>query len=159
VTSDGTSGCCTRPLPAPLLMFLSPAPPSKSGDVSLTIALNKPPPQLPLIFKDICMTQDNTTVAANALGLHFPCGDCVSIVTSKTGERVRILAPRLDACACVVQLLHSRLQPTSHVFSFVDPLPLPLYFEAIDGHWAARKALAASCSALAEASAQCVCDV
>lgn len=154
VTSDGTSGCCSRTLSVPLLMYASPCAPSKAGGVSLTIGLNKPPPQLPLIFKDVCMSQDSATVAANALGLHFPCGDIVSIVTSKTGERIRILAPRLDACMCAVALLHDRLQPTSHVFSFADPLPLPLYFEIIDAHWAARETLLESSALLAQASAQ-----
>jgi hypothetical protein len=154
ITSEGKSGCCSRAVPAPLLLFASPTAPSKAGEVSITIGLNKPPPQLPLIFKDICMAQDSSTVAANALGLQFPCGDIVSMVTSKTGERIRILAPRFDACMCAVSLLHTRLQPTSHVFSFADPLPLPLYFETVDVHWAARKALAATSAALAEASAQ-----
>ena len=154
VTSDGTSGCSSRVLHAPLLMFALPTAPSKAGEVSLTIGLNKPPPQLPLVFKDICMAQDSATVAANAIGLQFPCGDIVSIVTSKTGERIRILAPRFDACMCAVQLLHARLQPTSHVFSFTDNLPLSLYFEVIDAHWAARKMLLSMTALLAEASAQ-----
>ncbi len=154
VTSDGTSSCCSRTMTAPLLMFALPTTASKAGEVSLTIGLDKPPPQLPLIFKDICMAQDNTTVAANALGLLFPCGDIVSIVTSKTGERIRIMAPRLDACMCAVSLLQTRLLPTAHVFSFVDPLPLPLYFEIIDAHWAARKALLENSALLAQASAQ-----
>ncbi len=154
VTSDGTSGCSSCALPAPLLMFASPSAASKAGEVSITIGLNKPPPQLPLIFKDICMAQDSVTVAANALGLQFPCGDIVSIVTSKTGERIRILAPRFDACMCALQLLHTRLQATAHVFSFTDPLPLPHYFEVIDSHWAARKTLLSMSALLAEASAQ-----
>jgi len=154
ITSDGTSGCSSRTMPAPLLMFASPSAPSKTGEISITIGLNKPPPQLPLIFKDICMAQDSATVAANALGLQFPCGDIVSIVTSKTGERIRILAPRFDACMCAIQLLHTRLQTTSHVFSFADPIPLPLYFEIIDVHWAARKMLLSTTALLAEASAQ-----
>jgi hypothetical protein len=154
VTSDGTSGCCVRSLTAPLLMFALPTAASKAAEVSLTIGLNKPPPQLPLVFKDIFATQDSTTVAANALGLQFPCGDIVSIVTSKTGERIRVMAPRLEACLCAVSLLQSRLQPTSHVFSFADPLPLALYFETIDSHWEARKTLLEKSALMAQASAQ-----
>jgi hypothetical protein len=154
ITSDGKTGCSSFGMLAPLLLFASPCAALKSGDISLTIGLNKPPPQLPLVFKDICMAQDNATVAANALGLQFPCGDVVSIVTSKSGERIRIMAPRFDACMCALSLLHSRLKATSHVFSFTDPLPLPLYFDIVDHHWAARKKLADMTVLLAEAAAQ-----
>jgi Bardet-Biedl syndrome 9 protein len=154
ITSDGSPGCSSGAFTAPLLMFASPCAATKAAEVSITIGLNKSLPQLPLIFKDICMAQDTATVASSALGLQFPCGDVVSMVASKDGERIRILAPRFDAVMCAVLLLHTRLQLTSHVFSFADPLPLPLYFEIIDSHWAARKALLATSTLLAEASAQ-----
>jgi len=132
----------------------------KAADFKVTIDTDKPPTDLTALFADVLRSpggsHDSASAMPNVIGLHYACGPDVAILLSKNAGRYRIQSASFEALWLVARELVSRLRASlpGVAVQFNEPLPLQEFFDLIDAHLAARKAVAAVAADLEQRAAQ-----
>ena len=146
------SGISTREVHLPLSFFCAVASPVKTARHKVTIEINRSPPCLTVLFKDMITSQkdDKLTSSGNVLGFEYHNGVNVTLVASKSTGRFRIQSSNLTAVWLLLSEFTCRLWEYFKVetsgstvnspfrISLHEPLPLQNLFEAIEENYSAR---------------------
>ncbi|KAL6763407.1 PTHB1 N-terminus-domain-containing protein [Haematococcus lacustris] len=146
----------------PLCLFVTAVPAAKNAAYKITVSVNRAPPLLGALFKDmlalaspgVAQASASGAAGANVLTFQYPTGMTATILVSKNAARFRLQSDALEALWLVLSELVRRLReyyqaveasPGTEavegplVVTADEPLPLEDVMEVIDAHFAARQ--------------------
>eukprot|EP01007_Sphenomonas_quadrangularis_P000881 NODE_173_length_1924_cov_98.348800_g130_i0.p2 GENE.NODE_173_length_1924_cov_98.348800_g130_i0~~NODE_173_length_1924_cov_98.348800_g130_i0.p2 ORF type:complete len:512 (-),score=206.18 NODE_173_length_1924_cov_98.348800_g130_i0:356-1891(-) len=181
LSPNGEPLTCKASFVLPLCLAGTIIPPVKNSQFKITLDTNRMPPQLPVLFDDVCSTSD--PAAGNVLSFQYFNSNAsdATILVSKNAGRYRIQSSSFEALWLLTSELVRRLKmyfggdtdkhsapvepmpglegdltnPNApFAISYTENLPFQEYFTAIDGHFKSRQQLAASQQTLSERAHQ-----
>jgi Bardet-Biedl syndrome 9 protein len=157
LTKDGKPRTARWDIQLPLCLVCSVVPPVKNAGCKITLETNQPPPQLSSIFEDVVAegAEAAASGAANVLTFQYWNGMDVTVLVSKSSNRYRLQSNDFHCMWLILHTLTKRLiqyfqgargpdgEPTADfAIELGQPLPLELYFSAIDNHLSMRHQVA-----------------
>lgn len=105
VTPSGDVRAQSIDVELPMCLFCTVVPPVKAASYKVTVAANRPPPQLTALFDDVvsqagpgmAVALSSGSAAANVLSFQFYSGHDCTILVSKTGNKYRLQSDTLEA--------------------------------------------------------------